>query len=210
MTKSRWVGLVLLVLGTGMGQAQGAGFLSADVLERAYQAHLRFDGLGESRPKTAPSQPLGEHFFLTVDHRLQDEVLGNFNLPLEALSAGVGGRYTLTPLSAGISMDLFGEMAYLNRYDDLFATEQWQGYGLGGGLRMGIQDAFELEFGVLQNALDNRRDDLNSGLLRYSLGAMYRLTPNFGLTASFTTGEYEKDLQGQDLSEWRFGARLGF
>ena len=81
---------------------------------------------------------------------------------------------------------------------------------MGGGLRMGIQDAFELEFGVLQNALDNRRDDLTSGLLRYSLGALYRLTPNFGLTASFTTGEYEKDLQGQDLSEWRFGARLGF
>ena len=153
---------------------------------------------------------MGEHFFLTVDHRLHDEVLGNFNLPLEVLSAGIGGRYTLTPLSAGISMDLFGGMAYLNRYDDLFATEQWQGYGLGGGLRMGIQDAFELEFGVLQNALDNRRDDLTSGLLRYSLGALYRLTPNFGLTASFTTGEYEKDLQGQDLSEWRFGARLGF
>ena len=75
---------------------------------------------------------------------------------------------------------------------------------------MGIQNAFELEFGVLQNALDNTRDHLDAGLLRYTLGALYRLTPNLGLTASYMTGEYEKDLSGQELTEWRLGARLGF
>jgi hypothetical protein len=75
---------------------------------------------------------------------------------------------------------------------------------------MGILDAFKLEFEVLQNALDNRREEVASGLFRYSLGASYRLSENLGLTASYMTGEYEKDLRGQELSEWRLGARLGF
>jgi hypothetical protein len=210
MKKSRSVGVLLLGLGVGMGQAHGAGFLSADVLERAYQAHLGFDGLGDTSPDVVSPQPLGDHFFLTTGYRSRSEILGDFSLPLDALSAGIGGRYTLTAPLTGISMDLFGGVSYLHRHDELFATDLWQGYGLGGGLRMGIQEAFALEFEVLQNALDNRRDEVTSGLLRYSLGALYRLSPNLGLTASYTTGEYEKDLQGQDLSEWRFGARLGF
>lgn len=208
MKNFRWVALAALWSGTGPVQA--AGFLAADVLERAYQAHMALDGLDEPASGLSTPQPLGEHLFLTIDQHAREDVLGDFSLPLSALSAGIGGEYALTPLLDGVSMDLFGGMSYLHRRDDLFATDQWQGYGLGAGLRMGILDAFKLEFEVLQNALDNRREEVTSGLLRYSFGASYRLSPNLGLTASYMTGEYEKDLQGQELSEWRLGARLGF
>lgn len=210
MRKSRLIGLAL-ALATSFGQAEAAGFLSSSVLERAYQANMALDGLNSGSTQDAlDTHPLTEHLFLSAAYRSSDQDLGGFTLPLDALSAGVGGQYALRPLLDGVSMDLFGGMSYLSRNDVLFGTDQWRGYGLGGGLRMGIQNAFELEFGVLQHALDNSRDHLDAGLLRYSLGALYRLTPNLGLTASYMTGEYEKDLSGQDLTEWRLGARLGF
>lgn len=207
------IGLTILSLGmmTGVGQAEEAGLLSGEILERAYQAHIGFDGLSGSRFESKVLHPLGDHLFLSTDqHAPYPQQVGSFNLPLDALSAGVGGQYTLMPLLDGISLDLFGELSYLNRYDAWFDTERWHGYGLGGGLRMGIQQALSLEFGVLQNALDNTRNNLTSELLSYSFGALYQLTPNLGLTASFMAGEYERDLRGQEISEWRIGARLGF
>ncbi|MGB5234438.1 MAG: hypothetical protein WBN85_04585 [Candidatus Macondimonas sp.] len=210
MRKSGLIGLAL-ALAMSFGQAEAAGYLSNSVLERAYQANMALDGLSSGpRQDTLNTHPLTEHLFLSAGYRSSDQELGGFTLPLDVLSAGVGGQYALRPLLEGVSMDLFGGMSYLSRNDMLFGTDQWRGYGLGGGLRMGIQNAFELEFGVLQNALDNTRDHLDAGLLRYSLGALYRLTPNLGLTASYMTGEYEKDLSGQDLTEWRLGARFGF
>lgn len=75
MKKSRSVGVLLLGLGVGMGQAHGAGFLSADVLERAYQAHLGFDGLGDTSPDVVSPQPLGT-IFLTTGYRSRSEILG--------------------------------------------------------------------------------------------------------------------------------------
>ncbi len=210
MRKGTLIGLALALVAS-FGQAEAAGYLSSSVLERAYQANMALDGLSHGPTQdTLSTHPLTEHLFLSTDYRSSDQELGGFTLPLDALSAGVGGQYTLRPLLDGVSMNLFGGMSYLSRNDVLFGTDQWRGYGLGGGLRMGIQNAFELEFGVLQHALDNSRDHLDAGLLRYSLGALYRLTPKLGLTASYMTGEYEKDLSGQDLTEWRLGARLGF
>ncbi len=210
MRKGTLIGLAL-ALATSFGQAEAAGYLSSSVLERAYQANMALDGLSsDPRQDALNTHPLTEHLFFSAGYRSSDQELGGFTLPLDALSAGVGGQYALRPLLEGISLDLFGSMSYLSRNDMLFGTDQWRGYGLGGGLRMGIQNAFELEFGVLQHALDNSQDHLDAGLLRYTLGALYRLTPNLGLTASYMTGEYEQDLSGQDLSEWRLGARLGF
>lgn len=209
MRKSSLIALAL-GLATSFGQVEAAELLSSSVLERAYQANMALDGLSYPTQDPLNMHPLTEHLFLSAGYRSGDQELGGFTLPLDALSAGVGGQYTLRPLLEGVSMDLFGSMSYLSRNDALFGTDQWRGYGLGGGLRMGIQNALELEFGVSQNALDNTRDHLDSGLLRYSLGALYRLTPNLGLIASYMTGEYEEDLNGQEVTEWRLGARLGF
>lgn len=207
------LGWTILSLGffTGVGHAEEAGLLSGEILERAYQAHIGFDGLGRSSFESKVLYPLGDHLFLSTDqHSAYPQQVGSFNLPLDALSAGVGGQYTLMPLLDGVSLGLFGELSYLSRYDAWFDTDRWRGYGLGGGLRMGIQQALSLEFGVLQNALDNTRNNLTSELMSYSFGALYRLTPNLGLTASFMAGEYERDLGGQEILEWHIGARLGF
>ncbi len=208
--KKSILGGVALSLAACMGSAEASGLLSSGVLERAYRANVALDGVASSGPDFLGSQALSEHFFLSAGYRSGDEELGGFTLPLDTLSAGVGGQYTLRPMLDGVSLGLFGGLSYLSRNDTLFGTDQWRGYGLGGGLRLGIQNAFELELGVLQNALDNTRDNVDSGLLRYSLGAIYRLTPSLGLTASYMTGEYDRDLRGQELTEWRLGARLGF
>lgn len=209
MKKNSLIGIVL-GLASSFGSADAAGPLSSTVLERAYQANMTLDGLSNPAQDSLNTHPLSEHLFLSAGYRSSDQDLGGFTLPLDALSAGVGGQYTLRPWLEGVSMDLFGGMSYLSRNDLLFGTDQWLGYGFGGGLRLGIEDAFELEFEVLQNAFDNAQDHLESSLLRYSLGALYRLTPSLGLTASYMTGEYDGDLRGQDLTEWRLGARIGF
>ena len=201
---------VALVFAASMGSAEAAGLLSSGLWERAYRANTALDGVAGAGPEFLGSEALGEHFFLNADYRSSDEALGGFTLPLDALSAGIGGQYTLQPMLDGVSLGLFGGLSYLSRNDALFGTDQWRGYGLGGGLRLGIQKAFALELGVEQNNLDNARDNIDAGLLRYSLGAIYRLTPNLGLTASYMMGEYDRDLRGQDLTEWRLGARLGF
>lgn len=209
MRKSTLIGFAL-ALTTSLGRAEGSGYLSSSVLERAYQANMALDRLAPPEQDFLETYSLTEHLFFSANYSSSEEDLGGFTLPLDALSAGVGGHYMLRPQLKGVSLGLFGEVTYLTRNDMLFGTDQWRGYGLGGGLRMGLQDSFELEFGVVQNTFDNDQEHLDSGLLRYSLGALYRLTPSLGLTASYMTGEYEKDLDGQDLSEWRLGARLGF
>lgn len=123
------------------------------------------------------------------------------DLDLSHLNVGIGGR---NPISS--TLDVYGVVSYEDFEADVSGAGDVDdsGFGLAGGLRGLLSDAFELNGEVKYTDLG---DADGWGV---KVGGLYAFMPNWALNADYSTNELEESGADVDYDEFRVGVRYIF
>ena len=196
----------------GVAPLAGAELLSYDYIEPAYvldaelegeAATLDGDGIAFSGAKA-----IGRYAFVGGEFINRDlEVLGQeFGWDTSELFAGL--HYPL-PAWREVRADLYARGGYARLSETVF-SQDWDGYGLGAGVRVGVGELFEFQAGLTHQDLELDSSDGETSRTAYELGALYQFIDWLGVSLAYRHGDYEEDLDFLTLEEWRLGARLTF
>lgn len=213
---SSLVGLALLPVAFHGASVQAADNISYSYLEAEYVFgdevdpdapgvdNLDVDGL-----RFKGSAALTDHVFVWGSHAALDlDLPGTGESSVDAQSLGVGANYAL--LTGTNQLDAWGGVSY-ERLDP--AGSQADGYGLSAGLRWKALEALEVNgFGSYREYDDF--DFLLTGQDAdgwvYGVGAVYSVTPQFGLTANWERWELDAGPIDPEADLFSVGARWSF
>jgi hypothetical protein len=137
-----------------------------------------------------------------VNGGYSDVSLDDSNIDLSNLNLGIGGRSRVAE-----NVDAYGVLSYENFEVDTPGAGDLDedGFGIAGGLRGMLSDAFEL------NGQVKYTDISDADGWGFKLGGLYAFAPNWAANADFTTSELEDDSGADlDIDEIRVGVRYIF
>lgn len=137
---------------------------------------------------------LGNYEDVTYDGSVSD-------LDVTSISVGVGAHSNA--FTGGV--DIFGNLTYENLEFDFgpgIGSADDNGFGLEVGARMPLGTNADAFVSYEYNDIDDFEVNF------FKLGGQYALTPNWGITAEYRTGEY--DDANLDRDDLRLGARYNF